>query len=100
MGKIGSDDKKLTELKELLEIIKHKMDMIEATSTGQSAAVSLMKDQLSVVNSKLNDVIARLDDPDSGLQRLNERMDAHTAAVMKLEQTVGAYGDMYKQSTN
>lgn len=37
-----------------------------------------------------------LEDPDTGLKRLNDRMDANTAAVVKLESTINGYGDMYK----
>lgn len=50
------DDLKLTQLKELLEIIKHKVDMLGVSQTGQSASIALMKDQQSVMNKKLDDL--------------------------------------------
>lgn len=49
-----------------------------------------------VVNKAVEPIIQRLDDPDTGLKILNDRMDANTAAVVKLESTVNGYGDMYK----
>lgn len=71
----SDDSKKFTELKELLEIVKHKIDMMEVRQTSQSASIGLMKDQLSVINSKL---------------------DSHTGSLMKIEATLNGYADMYK----
>ncbi|MBI2196581.1 hypothetical protein HYU45_03115 [Candidatus Daviesbacteria bacterium] len=48
------------------------------------------------VKEQLNGVVTRLDDPDTGLKRINDRLDANTRAVMELETTVKGYGDMYK----
>lgn len=76
MVKTGNDDsKKFIELKELLEIVKNKIDMMEVRQTNQSATISLMKDQLSVINSKL---------------------DSHTGSLMQIEATLNGYADMYK----
>lgn len=76
MAKAGNDDpKKFIELKELLEIIKNKIDMMDIRQTNQSATISLMKDQLSVINSKL---------------------DSHTGSLMQIEATLNGYADMYK----
>lgn len=49
-----------------------------------------------VVNKAIEPITQRLDDPDTGLKRLNNRMDANTAAVVELEKTVKGYADMYK----
>lgn len=76
------DNLKIQQFKELLEIIKHKVDMLGVSQRGQSASVSLMRDQQSVMNKKLDE--------------LQESVDANTAAVMELESTVNGYGDMYK----
>lgn len=62
-------------LKELIEIIKHKVDMLSVGQTGQSAQITMMRDQLSVINDKL---------------------DSHTAALINIESTLTGYGDMYK----
>ncbi len=73
--KANDDSKKFTELKELLEIVKHKIDMMDVRQTNQSATISLMKDQLSVINRKL---------------------DSHSASLITIEKEIKAYGDMYK----
>lgn len=71
-----------TKIKELLEIIKHKIDMMDIRQTGQSASISLMKDQQSVMNKKLDE--------------LQESVDANTASLIEVEATLKGYGDMYK----
>lgn len=78
----ADNSKKFTELKELLEIVKNKIDHIEVRQTGQSASISLMKDQLSVMNSKLDE--------------MSETLDAHTGSLITIENTLKGYGDMYK----
>lgn len=65
----------LEKIKEFLEIIKHKIDMVETNQTSQSASIGLMKDQLSIINKK---------------------MDSHSAALVTIESTLTAYADMYK----
>lgn len=89
-------DNDLKQIKELLEIVKHKVDMMEVSRTGQSASIYLMKDQQSVMNEKLNGIVERLEDPDIGLKRINEVLDANTASVVTIEKEIKAYGDMYK----
>lgn len=49
-----------------------------------------------VVNKAVEPLKQMLMDPDTGLKRLNERVDANTTAVMELESTINGYGDMYK----
>ncbi len=90
------DSKKIDGLKELLEIIKHKVDLSEINRTNQGASIQLMRDQLSVMNKKLDDLGKKLDDPDTGLKRLNERVDASTAATVELESTIKGYADSYQ----
>lgn len=64
-------------IQELLEVIKHKLDMLEASQVGQSGQLSMIKDQLSMMNSKL---------------------DAHSASLVNIEATLEGYADAYKQS--
>ncbi|MBI2315066.1 hypothetical protein HYU93_03360 [Candidatus Daviesbacteria bacterium] len=45
------------------------------------------------MNKKLDDLGKKLDDPGTGLKRLNERIDANTAAVVELEGTIKGYAD-------
>lgn len=82
----------LGKIKELVEIIKDKADTMSLLQHGQSASIRLIKEQMSVMNKKLD----TLDDPDTGLERINGRLDSNTAAVVNLESTIKAYGDMYK----
>ncbi len=83
-----------TKIIELLEIIKHKVDSLDLRQTGQSATISLMKDQMSVMNKKMN----ILNDPDTGLQRVNDRLDAHTSSLATIEQKIDIYDDMYQNN--
>lgn len=59
-------------------------------------AVDPIRKQLGAIEDKIGNIENRLDDPDTGLKRLNKRLDANTAAVIELEKTVKGYGDMYK----
>lgn len=59
-------------------------------------ALDPMKQQLGDIEGRLGGVEGKLDDPDIGLKRLNDRVDANTAAVMELEKTVKGYADSYK----
>lgn len=88
--------KNLRPLKDLLEIVKDKVDRMETFQSVTMQQVRDIKSQQSVMNGKLDDIEERLDNPDSGLEAINSRLDANTAAVMKLESTVNGYGDMYK----
>lgn len=86
----------LRPLKDLLEIIKDKVDRMETFQNVTMQQVRNIKDQQSVMNKKLDGLQERLDDPDSGLEAINRRLDSNTAAVMELESTVKGYADMYK----
>lgn len=68
----------LQQVKELLEIIKHKVDMLEVGQTAQSAQLTMVRDQLSVMGSKL---------------------DSHTSSLMSIESTLAGYADAYRDST-
>ncbi len=50
----------------------------------------------AIVKEAVKPIIDQLNDPDTGLKRLNERVDANTTAVMELEKTVKGYADSYK----
>ena len=49
--KTGDD---LKAIKEYLEIINHKIDLMRALQTSQSATIHLMKDLISVINKKVD----------------------------------------------
>lgn len=60
-----SDD--LTKIIELLEIVKHKVDLSESYRSAQSSTIQLMKDQLSVVNKKVDNIQETLDSHSASL---------------------------------
>lgn len=63
------------EIKELLEIIRDKVDKLEMFQHVTSEQVRTIKDQMSVVNRKL---------------------DAHSGSLVDIESKLDTYGDMYK----
>ena len=65
----------LEKIQEFLEIIKHKIDLMMAHQTGQAATIGLIKDQISMMNKK---------------------MDPHTVSLLNIESTLAGYADMYK----
>ncbi len=86
----------LRPLKDLLEIIKDKIERMETFQNVTMQQVRDIKSQQSVMNGKLDSIEERLDDPDSGLEAINKHLDSNTAAVVELESTVTGYADMYK----
>lgn len=77
----------LKKIKELLEIVKHKVDTMETTKTGQSAALYFMRDQQSVINEKL-DVLSK------DIGEVKETQGDHTK---RLEALVGDVHDLQDQ---
>lgn len=63
------------QIKELLEIIREKVDKLEMFQHVTSEQVRTIKDQMSVVNRKL---------------------DTHSASLVSIESKLDTYGDMYK----
>ena len=86
----------LRPLKDLLEIVKDKVDRMETFQNVTMQQVRDIKAQQSVMNGKLDGIEERLDDNDTGLAAINRRLDANTGAVVDLESTVKGYADMYK----
>jgi|SRR3989344_13814 len=86
----------LRPLKDLLEIIKNKVDKTETFQNVTMQQVRNINDQQSVMNRKLDDLEERLDDPDSGLRAIKSQLDAATSSVISIEKDIKAYADMYK----
>lgn len=82
-------DDDLKQIKELLEIVAHKVDMMEISRIGQSASLHLMKDQQSVMNAKLDAIRKDLDE-------VKETLESHTGSLMNIEATLEGYADAYK----
>lgn len=81
----------LKQIKELLEIVAHKVDMMEVSRTGQSASLHLMKDQQSVMNTKLDTI-------QKDLNEVKETQQNHTGSLMNIEATLEGYADSYKEN--
>lgn len=56
----------------------------------------VVDEAVTPIKQQLDGVVTRLDDPDTGLEAINRRLDTNTAAVVELESTVKGYADMYK----
>ena|SRR3989344_9408310 len=82
-------DNDLKQIKELLEIVAHKVDLMEVSRTGQSASFHLMKDQQSVMNVKLDDI-------HKDLEEVKETLESHTGVLVNIESTLEGYADAYK----
>lgn len=52
----------------------------------------------NIVETAIKPVLEQLNDPETGLKRINERLDSNTAAIVELESTIKGYADSYKQS--
>lgn len=77
-------DDDLRAIKELLEIVKHKVDMLDISRSGQSATLHLMKDQQSVMNKKMDD--------------MKETLDSNTGSLVEIELKLDSYADSYKMN--
>ncbi len=86
----------LRPLKDLLEIIKSKVDKLETFQHVTMQQVRDIKDQQSVMNGKLDNIEERLDDPDTGLKRINDRLDVNSASLAVIELEIKGHGDAYK----
>ncbi len=97
-------DEDLKKIKELLEIVAHKVDMMEVSRTGQSASLHLMKDQQSVMNAKLDGVRSGLDEVRKDLKEVKDTQKQHTEILEKrvlppvtyIETNIKAYKDSYQ----
>ena len=67
------------ELKKIANLIDKRMDK----------ALQPIKKQLSFIKE-------RLDDPETGLKRISEQLDANTSSLVKIEQTLGGYKESYQ----
>lgn len=87
----------LKQIKELLEIVKHKVDRIEVTQVGQSASIYLMRDQLSVMNEKLDGFQKDLGEVKEDLQGVKKTQDRQILpSVTCIETHIKAYKDAYQ----
>ena len=76
---MASDPKTLKDelrpLKDILEIVKDKVDRMETFQNVTMQQVRDIKAQQSVMNGKLDNIEERLDDNDTGLAAINRRLE-------------------------
>ncbi len=80
-----TDIKDLTKIKELIEILVDKVERVELMQRVTTDQVRIMKDQLSVVNKKLDQ-----------LPEIQETLDTLKSSVVQIETKISVYEDMYK----
>lgn len=71
-------------IKELVEVIRNKVDHQELYLVTTAGNVKSVKEQQSVMNEKLDVISKDLNNPKTGLKRINERMDALWDQVVKI----------------
>lgn len=86
-------DDELKQIKELLEIVVHKVDRMEAGRTGQSATIYLMKDQQSVMNTKLDAISEDLSDVKEAQEDYTRKLEALSGDVEQVMSEVKATHD-------
>lgn len=89
-------DNDLKQIKDLIEIVKHKVDLMEASKTGELASIHLIKDQQSVMNEKLTSIRKDLDEVKDDLKEVKQTQQSHTGSLMSIEATLNGYADAYK----
>lgn len=72
----------LRPLKDILEIVKDKVERMETFQHVTMQQVRDIKDQQSVINGKLDE--------------MQETLDAHTGSLITIEKELKGYADMYK----
>ncbi len=80
-------------LKDLVEIVQHKVDRIESSRSAQSTSFYLMRDQQSVMNEKLDTITKTLEDHTKKLDRLEDKTDALSGDIESLHDDVKAIKD-------
>lgn len=74
----------LRPLKDLLEIVKEKVDRMDTFQNVTMQMVRDLRDQQSVINGKLSEI--------------QETQDSHTGSLMTIESELAGYADMYKMN--
>lgn len=77
-------------LKEQVEIVKSKISKLDLFQSANTANIRAVKEQQSVINEKLDSL-------QQDLQEVKEiQEDRVYPSVVEIENTIKAYGDMYK----
>lgn len=97
-------DKKIQPVKELVEVIDHKVRRMEMFQGVAAEQVRAIRDQQSVFNKKLDDMKKTSDGMKETLDEHTKVLKQHTRimedqllpSVITIEDTIRSYGDMYK----
>ena len=81
----------LKTVKELVEIIKHKIDMLEMGSRTQITAFYIMKDQQSVMNEKLDNIEKTLREHTDKLDSLAGDMEQVLTELKSTHDEIGLW---------
>lgn len=49
-----------------------------------------------LLDQALDPIKKQLDNPDTGLKRINEKLDSHSVSLIEIEGTLKGYADSYK----
>lgn len=94
----GSQQKSTRELKDLLEIIKNKVDHISASQAMQSTQIHFIRDQQSVINEKLDVNEEKINALITTSEEHSDKLDTLQLSVVETEQSIRTYGDMYQKN--
>ncbi len=72
----------LRDIKDLVELTKRQVDAQQLYIRTTSENVRMLREQQSLMNEKLDS--------------MDKQLNQHTEALVTIEDTIGAYGDMYK----
>lgn len=96
-------DKTLNEVKDLLEIMNHRLEKVETIQAVAMGQIRIMKDQQSVMNKKLtaldqnyNELKQEVTNLNEKFENLSETVETIKGFILNIENTLEGYGDMYK----
>lgn len=94
-----NDDKILRSIKELVEVIKQKVDRFDSRETVTTFQLTTLKEQQSVINEKLDDLGDSSKEQEKRLKKIEEILENQVLpSVAYIEQNVKSYADMYKRN--
>lgn len=81
-------DSRMRSLKDMVEIVRNKVDRQEMTVLNTAENVRTIRDQQSIMNGKL-------DEHGEALDQVKETLGSHTASLMRLESELPGYKDAW-----
>lgn len=87
----------ITPVKEIVEVIKHKVNRMEFLQTGNSENIRMLRDQQSVINKKLDEQSKNLNGHGKKLDILWEQTDELTKDMNDVKETLETHTNALKQ---